>query len=138
MTPHIDPCCHGAGVAASTRPRTATPLINHLGHRIVTALCAAPGAREGSAAPAGTAAPGRLSATSRPVSAGPAGLLLARLLEAAGVKRKGGKERGHFLKAVNDYIECELVGSQSWVQSWELGGSQPEQGPLSGVAFWKR
>lgn len=80
-------------------------------------------------------APGRLSATSRPVSAGPAGLLLARLLEAAGVKRKGGKEQGHFLKAISDHIECELVGSESRVQSWKLGGSQPQQGPLSGVGL---
>lgn len=42
MTPHTDPCCHGAGAAASTRPRTATPLINHLGHRAVTGLCRLP------------------------------------------------------------------------------------------------
>lgn len=37
-TPRTDPRCHGADVEASTRPRTATPLINHLGHRVVTAL----------------------------------------------------------------------------------------------------
>ena len=39
MTPYTDPCCHGADVEASTRPRSATPLINHLRHRVVTALC---------------------------------------------------------------------------------------------------
>lgn len=68
---------------------------------------------------------GRLWATSHPGSAGPAGPLLASLLEAVGVKRKGGKEQGHLLKAVGDYTER---------RERNLGA---ELGPLSGAAVLK-
>lgn len=58
-------------------PRTATPLINHLGHRVVTALCARRGARGGRGGTCGEGCGGTLLATSHPLSAGLAGLLLA-------------------------------------------------------------
>lgn len=92
--------------ASTQSPRSATPLINHLGHRVVTALFAERGARGGRArAPAEQAAgawsSGRPAA---PLSAGLAGLLLPSFhWKLLGLKGRVEKEGGNFLKAVSNY-----------------------------------
>lgn len=69
-------------------PRTATPLINHLGHRVVTALCARRGARGGRGGTYGEGCGGTLLATSHPLSAAWQGCFWQDFTEAAGVKRR--------------------------------------------------
>lgn len=130
MTPHTDPCCHGAGVAASTRPRTATPLINHLGHRVVTGLCRLP--------VHGEAGPHLRGQRCRPGSGPPAARLSWPARPASGKAsrscwgEKGGWERAATRpKAVSGYTECRVGAGPGR----ELGGWQPDQGPLSGVGL---